>query len=121
MGLDISFLKKKNKEVAYFRKINFLIPAIEEITGETVENCQDIELSKNDIEKIIHRCKLVLSDHSLAPEYLPTQEGFFFGNTDYDDSYFEDVREVEDSLEKNVLPEFDNLKDDESIVFSAWW
>lgn len=35
--------------------------------------------------------KKVLDDHSLASELLPTQSGFFFGGTEYDEYYFLDL------------------------------
>lgn len=36
-------------------------------------------------------CKQVLADHSKAEELLPSQSGFFFGGTDYDEWYFKDL------------------------------
>jgi hypothetical protein len=50
-------------------------------------------VEKEDVDDIIDRCEQVLEDHSLAPELLPTQSGFFFGGTDYNDYYFEDVED----------------------------
>ena len=37
-------------------------------------------------------CDKVLDDNSLAEELLPTRSGFFFGSTDYDEWYFEDIK-----------------------------
>lgn len=48
-------------------------------------------------------------------------DGFFFGSTDYDEYYYEDVKEVKNYIEKTLLPEFDALKDDESIYFETWY
>lgn len=42
----------------------------------------------------------VIKDASTAKELLPTQEGFFFGSTDYDQSYFADVKETKETLEQ---------------------
>ena len=36
-------------------------------------------------------CRKVLADRPKAGEILPTQEGFFFGGTEYDDWYFEGI------------------------------
>ena len=41
-----------------------------------------------------------LADPSVAMEVLPAQDGFFFGGTDYDQWYWEDVRYTEDKLSR---------------------
>jgi hypothetical protein len=40
----------------------------------------------------------VLDDPKLAEELLPTQGGFFFGSTEYDECYFAGLRETEEIL-----------------------
>ena len=42
---------------------------------------------------IIYKCERILKDNSLAHALLPTQNGFFFGSTDYDGWYFSDVKD----------------------------
>lgn len=41
-----------------------------------------------------------LEDNSLAHELLPVQEGFFFGSTDYDQWYWEDLKYTKETLTK---------------------
>lgn len=123
MGLDIYIQKKVrlSKELAYFRKVNFLIPFIEDYYDITeLENCEEIELDKYCIEELIIRCKQVLEDNSKAEELLPVEGGFFFGSTEYDQGYFEDVQLVKDTC-LNLLEEFSSLKDGEYITFSIWY
>ena len=119
MGLDL-FIEKKtraSKKLAYFRKVNFLISFIEDYYAIGVGNGKDIEIDKDCITELYIRCAQVLQNHSLAEKLLPTQEGFFFGNTDYNDNYFHDVENVRDAC-INLLDEFRNLKSDEYIVFN---
>lgn len=40
----------------------------------------------------------VVEDDTVAKSLLPTQSGFFFGNTDYDEYYIEDVRRTYEAL-----------------------
>lgn len=115
MGLDINFYKAKRKDVGYFRKVNFLVKFFEE-QGYNLENCKPIEIYKEDITELYNRCKKVLQNPELGPSLLPTCEGFFFGSTDYDDSYINKVEEVSNYC-LELLPIFDNLKDDELIEF----
>ena len=119
MGLDLYFHRAKTKEIGYFRKVNFLIPFFENQLGCEIENLRKVKIDKEDAEELLKRCSAVLDDHSRAKELLPTQEGFFFGSTDYDDYYFEDVESVRDYVKDTLLPEFDKLfKDDEVKVYA---
>ena len=83
---------------AYFRKVNFLF-AYYENKGKMVEQYYAFT-DKEDIDDIIDRCERVLAHHSLANELLPTQSGFFFGGTDYDEYYFYDVKDCLNQMKK---------------------
>ena len=37
-------------------------------------------------------CEKVLENNNLAKELLPSSNGFFFGSTEYDSGYFEDLK-----------------------------
>ena len=41
---------------------------------------------------LLNRCAEVLADRSKASELLPTTDGFFFGGTEYDDWYFNSLK-----------------------------
>lgn len=47
--------KFEMKEVAYFRKVNFLLPFF-----DYEENCSDLEISKCQVEDLVARCNLIL-------------------------------------------------------------
>lgn len=100
-------------DVAYFRKVNFLIPFF-----GYEENCSNIEIDKYQVEDLIEACKEVLANHDKASFLLPTQAGFFFGSTDYDDGYFDDVKEVKDKFEE-ILADFD--RDEDILIMHCWW
>lgn len=123
MGLDISFRKvrKNSRELAYFRKVNFLVKFFEDYFGKQIKNCEDFEITKGSIIELRDRCNKVLKNHDLAKQLLPTTEGFFFGSTDYDDRYFKDVAAVLRHCDEDILPQFDKLDDDEYIVFHIWY
>lgn len=101
------------KEVAYFRKVNFLIPFF-----GYEENCSNIEIDKYQVEDLIEACNEVLANHDKASFLLPTQAGFFFGSTDYDDWCFDDVQNVKDKFEE-ILADFD--RDEDILIMHCWW
>ena len=111
--------KSLYSEAAYFRKVNFLLPYF-----GYEENLSEIVISRCEVEELVDDCKRVLAAkdtdeaESVADELLPTEEGFFFGNTDYDNWYFNDVREVADKFAE-ILDTFDFDKNE--LVMSCWW
>lgn len=105
--LDLPDLKAKlDEEVecayeeydAYFRKVNFLFKYYED-RGKMYEQYYAFT-DVDDVDDLIYRCERVLKDHSLAHSLLPTQDGFFFGSTDYDDYYFSDVKDCLRQMKK---------------------
>lgn len=60
----------------------------------------------------------IMKDPSLAQELLPTQKGFFFGSTDYNEWYIEDLKETVEQIDEILkTTDFDEC----SIVYYAWW
>lgn len=78
MGLDLFIEKVSRKELAYFRKVNFLIPFFENYFNTKLKNLKDLEITRESIEELKNRCESILKDHTLAKDLLPTQSGFFF-------------------------------------------
>lgn len=108
-------------QIGYFRKFNALHSYIVKTFAEGIDNCQDIILYKEDVEQIKKVLDDVLNAHQRvekAKELLPTQSGFFFGGTDYDEFYFEDVKDAAD-LMQNFLDNFDFEK--YQLVYRASW
>lgn len=107
-------------QIGYFRKFNALHSYIVKTFANGIDNCQDIILYKEDVEQI----KKVLDDvleantEEKAKELLPTQSGFFFGGTDYDEFYFDDVKDAAD-LMQNLLDNFDF--ENYQLVYRASW
>ena len=119
MGLDLWFSKEKRYK--WFRKVNFLVKYFEDKGESLMDEDSSCEVSREDVEDLIDRCNKVLKDHSLAEKLLPTRSGFFFGSTEYDDNYFRKVKDVHDFLEFELIPEMEQLKDDEIIKFNIWY
>lgn len=124
MGLDLYFNKVKREEVGYFRKVNFLVSFFGEMIGRDVENLEPINVSKEMCEELLDRCNKVLENkdnESVAEELLPVCPGFFFGNYEYNEYYYDAVNNVKNFLESDLIPMFNTLKDGEYIEFQIWY
>ena len=114
--------KFEKTEAAYFRKVNFLLPFF-----GYEENCSDIEIDKYQVEDLVNACQTILDTlktsgtqaaTEVANEMLPTEGGFFFGSTEYDEWYFKDVEYV---LNKFTTILDDTDWDNETIYMHCWW
>ena len=59
-----------------------------------------------------------IENPEVAAEYLPTQSGFFFGGTEYDQWYMEDIESTIEILTE-VLKETDF--DNQMVVYTSSW
>ena len=53
-------------------------------------------------------CKQILDNRKLASELLPTASGFFFGSTEYDEWYYDDLKRTVDMLEPLLTEEYED-------------
>lgn len=88
-GLSVS--RETSYQVGYWRKANHIHKWFVDTCANGEDDCNRIYLSIAQVEELLSLCKQVQTNHALAPNLLPTQEGFFFGPTDYGDYYFEDI------------------------------
>ncbi len=108
-------------QIGYFRKFNALHSYIVKTFADGIDNCQDIILYKEDVEQIKKVLDDVLNAHQQvekAKELLPTQSGFFFGGTDYDEYYFEEAKVAADLMQK-LLDNFDF--ENYQLIYEASW
>ncbi len=89
-------------EVLMWRKANAIHNWFVQNVQEGVDDCGEYEVSEEDLRKLLKDVEEVLKDKSKAPEILPTTDGFFFGDTDYDEYYFDDLKYTAKGI-KNVL------------------
>jgi hypothetical protein len=98
-------------EVAYWRKANQVHRWFVENVQDGTDTGQTAYVSDDQLRELRNTAQEVLDDHKLAEDLLPTQEGFFFGDTGYDEFYFTDledtVKQLDVALEqKHELGEF---------------
>lgn len=106
-------------EVCYWRKANQIRNWIVENCGYPADgNCEEVEITKENLEALIDTCRKVVDNPKLANELLPCSTGFFFGSQEYDKWYFEDLKNTIATCE-NIIHDTDWEK--EKIIYSDWW
>lgn len=78
-------------EFGYWRKANAIHQWFVANVQEGKDECQESYVGTDMIEKLLLTCRQVKENPSLAPALLPTQSGFFFGGTEYDEWYMADI------------------------------
>lgn len=102
------------EEVGYWRKANQIHKWFVDNVQGGVDDCSKYEVGVEKLKELLKICKKVKKDHSLAEKLLPTQSGFFFGGTSYDEYYFYDI----DTTIKILTPLLKELKAQPETIFS---
>ena len=105
--VDTSKVKYIEEEAGYWRKANHIHAWFVSHVQEGVDECQEVHVSPRKLEELYSVCKEVLEDNTKASELLPTQSGFFFGGTEYDEWYFKDIEDTVKIIEP-ILADMDD-------------
>ena len=97
---DASPVKEVSIDAGYWRKANAIHDwFVREVQGGEDE-CKPHYVDREQLLALKEACEQVLADKQKAPELLPTASGFFFGSTDYDQYYFEDLQSTIDIVDR---------------------
>ena len=91
--------KEISREAMYWRKANAIHYWFVMNVQDGEDNCKEYYVSREQLQSLLDTLKQVNQDHSLADDLLPTSEGFFFGSTDYEDWYYQDIKDTIPVLE----------------------
>ena len=85
-------VKSVSAEIGYWRKANAVHKWFVDHVQAGVDECQKSAVSRDDITRLRDICQRIIDNPDLAPSLLPTQEGFFFGSTEYGEWYLQDIQ-----------------------------
>lgn len=100
--VQIPRVKYITEEIAYWRKANAIHQWFVNNVQEGEDDNNPYYVSTEQLKKLLELCKQVLKEPDKAPELLPTQEGFLFGSTEYDNRYFQSLDYTVDVLEAEL-------------------
>ena len=107
------------QNVGYWRKANHIHNWFVENVQGGEDDCRSHEVTKEQLQDLLEACRVVKNaNQAIAKKLLPTAEGFFFGDTDYDEWYFKDI-ETTIAIIKKVLAETDF--DHEIVAYVSSW
>lgn len=122
MGLDMMLMhgryEEGGEEVGYWRKANQIHKWFVDNVQDGVDDCGTYKVTKAHLVELYNLCSQVLNDHSLAESLLPSQSGFFFGSTDYDEWYYNDLENT-----KRIIDNILEYKSDclDNLYYSSSW
>jgi hypothetical protein len=86
----------------YWRKVNHIHKWFVENVQNGEDDCKTYRVSLDQLKQLRDLCKEVINNRDKAHELLPTQEGFFFGDQDYNEYYFGDTIDTYNDLCKTI-------------------
>ncbi len=98
--------------VAYWRKANAIHAWFVENVQNGEDECRKHFVQLDQLRDLLGLCETLLGkkDAEMAEEYLPTESGCFFGDTDYGDWYWDCLQLTVDQLSP-LLAWFDEAED----------
>ena len=96
-------------------------------------NCINTVLDDADVDILLNKINLIMSQPTMedkqryAKRLLPTVDGFFYGSTDYDQDYFDDIASFSEQLQylNKLRNQIDHVMTDRpfsvELIYSSWW
>lgn len=118
---DTSKIRYIVEEAGYWRKANAIHRWFVYNVQKGEDDCREYPVSYEKLQELKSLCEAVLKDlqigdTKLAETELPTQSGFFFGDTSYDDWYKQDL--------SNTISIIDSIPEDDKwcsfTYYSSW-
>lgn len=100
----------------YWRKANHIHRWFVENVQSGEDDCHEYFVTKEQLLKLLETCHRVKNNPQLAEELLPTASGFFFGDTNYTQSYIDDIDDTIALLEDAVT-----YDDNSEFYYKASW
>lgn len=114
-GLDFR-VQEVAVDAMYWRKANAIHNWFVENCQDDVDDCKQYWVDREKLLELIALCKDALANRGNEHNVLPTKGGFFFGSTEYDEYYYQELEETIKGLEK-VL----RLNTDWDFYYRASW
>jgi hypothetical protein len=87
-------------QAGYWRKANHIHKWFVDNIQNGEDNCNRYYVDREQLAELSDICRQVINKEANAIDVLPTESGFFFGNTEYDEYYMEVLKNTVEIIEK---------------------
>jgi hypothetical protein len=89
LNLDLKEVRSIDSEVIHFERANMIHRWFVDHIQDGIDNCKQYYVEREQLKELLEMCNKVLEHRELAEGLLPTQDGCFFGNIEYNELYFQ--------------------------------
>lgn len=111
-----SIVKEVMVELGYWRKANAVHDWFVKNCQGGEDNCRPYFVGRVQLVELKQICQEILADRAKAAELLPPAAGFFFGGTEIDEYYFQDLEQT-----INIIDTCLGLPDDWEFEYQSSW
>lgn len=86
------------EQVGYWRRANQIHKWFVENVQGGEDDCREYRVSRDQLRELLTLAQTVIKEPKSAGELLPTEGRFFFGGTEYDEDYFDDLKGTVETL-----------------------
>lgn len=115
MGLDSFIFAEQHdviydvveNEVMYWRKFNAIHSWFVKNVQDGIDDCGKYSVPIETLRELLDIVIQCIEDNSKIQELLPPKEGFFFGSSEIDQSFIEELERTRNNLER-LIEQFDD-------------
>jgi hypothetical protein len=96
LGLPGKQTRQIEMEVMYWRKSNAIHQWFVDNVQSGTDDCGEYAVSREQLQELLDLIQAVIKSRDAS--LLPPSAGFFFGSTEVDDWYWNDLRDTQDQL-----------------------
>ena len=123
-GIKSDRISEITEDVMYWRKANHIHAWFVDNCQDGKDTCESFWVSKQHLEELASLCEEVLefkAEGKSAEETLPTRSGFFFGDTAYDQYYYQECKETAETIRALLKEEkVDGVYEGEFYYQASW-
>ncbi len=97
-GINASDISEISIQIMDWRKCNQIHKWFVDNVQNGNDDCGSYYVRQTQLKELLSTIKKVLKNKKLAKELLPTQSGFFYGDTEYDEYYWKDLELTKEKL-----------------------
>ncbi len=79
------------EQIGYWRKANAIHKWFVDNCQEGVDDCKRYYVERDKLKQLLELCQKAKKEKGKAKEVLPPTSGFFFGSTNVDEGYWDDI------------------------------